>query len=135
MFKKTKGHPQVEEMVAFLGKGSDFKGVLSFEGTIRVDGKIEGDIITKDTLIVGESAEINGNINVGTIITSGRINGNINASKKAQFVAPGAFTGDLNTPALQLDEGFNFNGKCDMKNTDKIVGQIEPKKEAVLAAS
>lgn len=115
MLRKPKGHPEVEEVVAFLGKGTDFRGVLNFEGTIRVDGRLEGEVFTKDTLIVGESAEIMGNLNVGRIITSGKITGNVNCSVKAQFLAPGSLTGDVTTPVLQVEDGFYFNGRCEMK--------------------
>ncbi len=132
MFRKAKGHPEVGETVAFLGKGTDFRGVLHFEGTIRVDGRLEGEVFTKDTLIVGESADISGNINVGTIITSGKITGTIIAAGTAHFVAPGSFTGDITTPVLNVDEGFCFNGRCDMKK-DQKVAHIEPKKEAISA--
>ncbi len=132
MFKKAKGHPEVGETVAFLGKGTDFRGVLHFEGTIRVDGRLEGEVFTKDTLIVGESADITGNLNVGTIITSGRITGNIIATGMAHFVAPGSFTGDISAQTLHVDEGFCFNGKCDMKK-DQNPAQVEKKQEAVSA--
>ena len=131
MFKKAKGHPEVHEVVAFLGKGTDFRGVLHFEGTIRVDGRLEGEVFTKDTLIIGDTAEITGNLTVGTLITSGRINGNITVSAKAHFMAPGSFTGDISSPALQVDEGFAFNGRCDMKREGKVVGEIRPGGEAV----
>ena len=130
MFRKAKGHPQVEEMVAFLGKGTDFRGVLHFEDTVRIDGRLEGEVITRDTLIVGESAEVLGNISVGTLITSGKIHGNITASKKAHFIAPGSFTGDIDAPALQIDEGFSFNGRCVM---DAAKAAQEPAREAVTA--
>lgn len=130
MFKKAKGHPEVGETVAFLGKGTDFRGVLHFEGTIRVDGRLEGEVFTKDTLIVGESADITGNLNVGTIITSGRITGNIIATGAAHFVAPGSFTGDISAQILNVDEGFSFNGRCDMKK-DQKVAHLENKQEPV----
>jgi len=132
MFRKAKGHPEVGETVAFLGKGTDFRGVLHFEGTIRVDGRLEGEVFTEDTLIVGESADITGNLNVGTIITSGRITGTIVASGNAHFVAPGSFSGDITTPVLNVDEGFSFNGRCDMKKDQKVT-HLEPKKESLSA--
>jgi cytoskeletal protein CcmA (bactofilin family) len=132
MFRKAKGHPEVGETVAFLGKGTDFRGVLHFEGTIRVDGRLEGEVFTKDTLIVGEAAEIMGNLNVGNLITSGRITGTISASGSAHFVAPGSFTGDISTPVLNVDEGFTFNGRCDMQK-DQKVAHLAPRKEPVSA--
>lgn len=133
MLKKAKGHPEVEEVVAFLGKGTDFRGVLNFEGTIRVDGRLEGEVFTKDTLIVGESAEIMGNLNVGTLITSGKINGNITATVKAQLLAPGSLTGDVTTPVLNVEDGFYFNGRCEMKRDVKGQAAKETAKEAVKA--
>ena len=69
MLKKGSGSPEQAEITAFLGKGTEFKGVLSFEGTIRVDGKVEGEIVSKDTLIAGDGAFLQGEITVGTIIS------------------------------------------------------------------
>lgn len=135
MLRKPKGHPEVEEVVAFLGKGTDFRGVLRFEGTIRVDGRLEGEVFTKDTLIVGESADILGNINVGRLITSGKITGNIVATTKVQLLAPGSFNGDLITPVLNIEDGFYFNGRCEMKKESarKEGLQVVSGKEAVSA--
>lgn len=135
MLRKPKGHPEVEEVVAFLGKGTDFRGVLRFEGTIRVDGRLEGEVFTKDTLIVGESADLLGNINVGRLITSGKITGNIVATTKVQFLAPGSFSGDLITPVLHVEDGFYFNGSCEMKKESarKEGLQVVSGKEAVSA--
>ncbi|HEX9135502.1 MAG TPA: polymer-forming cytoskeletal protein, partial [Nitrospirota bacterium] len=60
MLKRGSGSPEQAEITAFLGKGTEFKGVLSFEGTIRVDGKVDGEVISKDTLIAGDGAFLQG---------------------------------------------------------------------------
>jgi len=137
MLKKAKGHPEVEEVVAFLGKGTDFRGVLKFEGTIRVDGHLEGEVVTKDTLIVGDSATIVGNLNVGTLICSGKIQGNIAATQKVHFIAPGTLNGDVATPRMMVDEGFFLNGRCEMgregRPVEKTEKAPEKKDEAVKA--
>jgi len=78
--KKEVGFGQ--EFYTFLGKGVDFKGKAKFEGTVRVDGNFEGEIIIDDTLIIGENALIKGTITGGTIVSSGRIEGVITANKK-----------------------------------------------------
>ena len=115
MLKKASGvSAEHAEITAFLGKGTEFKGVLSFEGTIRVDGRVEGEILSKDTLIVGDEAYLQGEISVGTIITSGKIVGNINASKKVHVLAPGVIEGNIKTPNLILEEGVSFDGSCEM---------------------
>ena len=115
MLKKTTGvAAEHAEITAFLGKGTEFKGVLSFEGTIRVDGKVEGEVLSKDTLIAGDEAHLQGEISVGTIISSGRITGNVNASQKVHILAPGIIEGNIKTPKLIIEEGVTFDGKCEM---------------------
>lgn len=108
------------EITAFLGKGTEFKGVLSFEGTIRVDGKVDGEVVSKDTLIAGDEAFLQGDISVGTIISSGRIAGNINASQKVHILAPGIIEGNIKTPKLIIEDGVTFDGKCEMASQKNI---------------
>jgi cytoskeletal protein CcmA (bactofilin family) len=115
MLKKGSGvSTEQAEITAFLGKGTSFKGVLSFEGTIRIDGKVEGEIVSKETLIAGDDAYLQGEITVGTIISSGKIVGNVNASKKVHILAPGTVQGNVTTPSLIIEEGVLFDGNCEM---------------------
>ena len=123
MLKKGSGTTEQGEITAFLGKGTEFKGVLSFEGTIRVDGKVEGEVVSKDTLIAGDGAFLQGEITVGTIISSGKIVGNINSSQKVHLLAPGSVQGNIKTPKLIIEEGVTFDGKCEMASEKKTVEQ------------
>jgi len=104
------------EIKAFLGEGTDFKGVLTFEGTVRIDGKMEGEIHTKDTLIVGESAVVSAEINVNTIAISGVVRGNITATGKIEIQRPGKLFGNVKTPSLRIEEGVIFEGSCSMSH-------------------
>ncbi len=123
MLKRGSGSPEQAEITAFLGKGTEFKGVLSFEGTIRVDGKVDGEVISKDTLIAGDGAFLQGEITVGTIICSGKIVGNVNASQKVHIIAPGIVQGNIKTPKLIIEEGVTFDGKSEMAGEKKAVDQ------------
>ena len=123
MLKKGSGTTEQSEISAFLGKGTEFKGVLSFEGTIRVDGKIEGEVISKDTLIAGDGAFLQGEISVGTIISSGKVVGNINASQQVHLLAPANIQGNIKTPKLIIEEGVTFDGKCEMAGEKKAAEQ------------
>ena len=114
MLKRGSGSPEQAEITAFLGKGTEFKGVLSFEGTIRVDGNVEGEVVSKDTLIAGDGALLQGEITIGTLICSGKVVGNINASLKVHVLAPANIQGNIRTPKLIIEEGVTFNGKCEM---------------------
>lgn len=102
------------EIKAFLGEGTEFKGILTFEGTVRVDGKLEGEIYTKDTLIVGESAVVGAEINVHTIVISGIVRGNVNATGKIEVHRPGKLFGNVKTPSIYIEEGVIFEGNCAM---------------------
>ena len=123
MLKKGSGVPEQSEITAFLGKGTEFKGVLSFEGTIRVDGKVDGEVISKDTLIAGDGAYLHGEITIGTLISSGKVFGNINASQKVHILAPGTIQGNIKTPRLIIEEGVLFDGKCEMASEKKASEQ------------
>ena len=103
-----------DEIIAFLGKGTEFKGIITYEGTVRIDGKVEGEVITKGTLVVGESAVIDAEIMAGTVVCGGRINGNITAATKVHLLSPAILNGSVRTPVLIVEEGVKFNGTCEM---------------------
>jgi cytoskeletal protein CcmA (bactofilin family) len=98
----------------FLGKDVVFKGVLTLEGNIRVDGRLEGELRSTGTLIVGEHAVIRGNIMAGILITSGKINGDVIASERIKILKPGIVVGDIRTPAISIEAGAFFHGLSDM---------------------
>lgn len=103
-----------ENLNAFLGEGTTFKGTLTFEGTVRIDGKLEGEIFTKDTLVIGEGAQISAAIHAGTVVVSGTVRGNVTAERRVEIHAGGELYGDITTPSLVIDEGVIFEGSCTM---------------------
>ena len=102
------------EIIAFLGKGAEFKGVITYQGTVRIDGHVEGEIITEGTVIVGDSAVINAEISAGTVISGGKISGNVTALEKIQLLPSAVLEGSLKAPVLIIEEGVRFNGSCQM---------------------
>jgi cytoskeletal protein CcmA (bactofilin family) len=98
-----------------LGKGSEFEGKLTFEGQVRIDGKFSGQVFTKDTLVIGEGARVNAEINAGTVIVNGLVEGNIRASQSIELHTPGRVKGNLETPSLSIDKGVMFEGSCKME--------------------
>ncbi len=102
------------ENFTLLAKDVDFKGVVNFDGTVRVDGRVEGEIHTTGTLIVGEHAVIKGIVSAGVLMNSGKINGTITAVEKIQILKPGVLVGDIRTPSIAIEEGSHFHGMCDM---------------------
>jgi cytoskeletal protein CcmA (bactofilin family) len=103
-----------QEDFTFLGKDVVFKGSLTLEGSVRIDGQLEGEIHSTGTLTVGEHAVIRGNIKTGVLITSGKIKGNIMASGKVMILNQGIVIGDIRTPAISIEAGAHFHGLSDM---------------------
>lgn len=123
--KKEKTPPAPRgEIKAFLGEGTDFKGILTFEGTVRIDGKLEGEVYTQDTLIIGETAVVNAEINVNTIVVSGMVRGNITSTSKVEVHRPGKVFGNVKTPSLYIEEGVIFEGSCSMAQEESKVPNI-----------
>jgi len=114
----TSGEPGAAQPVTtLLGKGSEFEGKLSFEGTVRVDGKLTGEIFTDDVLIVGEGAEVNAEVTVGSIVIQGTVRGNITAKRSVEIHSPGRVRGNINTPSLFIEKGVFFDGNCQMDSS------------------
>lgn len=108
---------QQDRINAFLGADTEFEGKLSFKGAVRIDGRLKGEILADGTLIVGETASLESNIQVSHIIISGEVRGNITASDRIEIHAPARVFGNIETPVLVIAEGVVFEGKCSMQKT------------------
>jgi cytoskeletal protein CcmA (bactofilin family) len=109
---------QPKDQNTFIAKGSEFVGKLTFEGTVRIDGKIEGEIFSKGTLVIGPGADIKAKINVDSVVISGNVKGNVTARKKVELRAPGKLYGNITTSSLMVEQGVIFEGACKMENLD-----------------
>lgn len=103
-----------EEINAFVGKGVNFKGVISYNGTVRIDGQLDGEIHTEGVLIVGEEAVIAAKITAGTVVCKGKITGDISAREKVKLRAPAVVNAGVKAPLLSMEEGVVFNGNLEM---------------------
>lgn len=107
------------EITALLGRGTHFEGKLFFEGRIRVDGSFRGEIRGDDVLVIGDGAQVVGDIEVSTcIVTGGQVEANIRARDAIELYAPSRVTGDLHAPAIFIDRGVLFEGSCKMAPLD-----------------
>jgi cytoskeletal protein CcmA (bactofilin family) len=110
---------------AFLSEGTEFKGLLTFTGTVRIDGKFEGEIITKDILVIGETAQVKAEVTVGQILVKGKLIGNINSTQKIEISTRGQVIGNIRTPALLMEEGAILEGQCEMVRREAEKPQFE----------
>src|SRR5262245_2232019 len=128
MFEREREKAHLDETgatSAFLGKGSRVTGKLAFEGTVRIEGHVEGEIAAQDTLIIGESAVVNATINGAAVIVHGRVTGDVTARKRLEIRAPGKLVGNISTPSLVIHEGVIFEGQCTMSSTAPEAQRVE----------
>ncbi|MFY4728065.1 bactofilin family protein [Nitrospira sp. BLG_2] len=110
-----KSGPTLPDEVAFVGKDVEFKGVITYSGTVRVDGSLEGEIHTDGGLLVGPEAVLKAKVTAGTVVCRGTIHGDIQAKDQIVLCAPAVVQGSLTTPVLSIEEGVVFNGTLEMK--------------------
>jgi cytoskeletal protein CcmA (bactofilin family) len=104
------------EITTLLGRGATFEGKLTFEGTVRIDGRFKGEVFSDDTLVIGEGAQVEAQIDIGEVIVQGTVIGNIQAKRSIEIHAPGRVKGDVHTPVLQIDKGVIFEGRSFMES-------------------
>jgi cytoskeletal protein CcmA (bactofilin family) len=111
----SKGGSILPDEVAFVGKDVEFKGVITYSGTVRIDGALEGEIHTDGGLLVGPEAVLKAKVSAGTVVCQGTIHGDIHAKDQIVLRAPAVVEGSLITPVLSMEEGVVFNGTLEMK--------------------
>lgn len=122
------------ELSAVLGRGSSFEGKLTFEGTVRIEGRFAGEIHAADTLVVGKGADVRAEISAGTVIVSGgQVIGNIQAKNGIELEREGRIRGNIQTPSLKIEKGAVFEGGSKMENLEQ--GAQRAKEPAAAAGS
>lgn len=108
---RTPGEPS---RVSRLGEGIAIKGKIEGSETLRLDGRLEGEIDLKADLIIGPSAEVHARVHARTISIEGRVDGDISADQKIDLIRTARVEGTLKAPAISVAEGASFEGKIDM---------------------
>jgi cytoskeletal protein CcmA (bactofilin family) len=102
------------DISAFVGKGVEFKGTISYSGTVRIDGYLDGEIHTDGVLLIGEEAVIQAKITAGTIVCKGKVTGDVVAKECIKLRAPAVMNGSVKAPVLSMEDGVLFNGALEM---------------------
>ena len=129
MFERDKTRPEeTGGTTAFLGKGARIVGKLTFEGSVRIEGQIEGEITCQDTLTIGEGAVVKAKINGTSVVVHGQVTGDITVRTRLELRAPSKVVGNISTPNLVIHEGAVFEGQCTMGGTGAGATAGEPKR-------
>ena len=112
----TTSNLPASEITALLGRGTSFEGSLLFDGRVRVDGAFCGRIRSENTLIIGDGADVDAEIDVANvIIKGGNVRGNIRARSSIELYVPARVTASLTSPSIFIDKGVHFEGTCRME--------------------
>lgn len=133
--KRTKPGQDFGEIRAFLGEGTSFIGSLQFDGAVRLDGRFEGDVSGNDLLIIGPAASVRAEIQVGSLVVGGRLEGNVVARKRVELLGTARVTGTIKTPSLVVSDGAILNGMCEMRREEAKVVHLDQKREEELKGS
>ncbi len=103
-----------EELNGFMDEGTEFLGELRFRHTFRVDGRLRGRIVSDNTLVVGESARVEADIDCGVVSIRGLVVGRVQGRQRIELLAGARVKGTLVAPKLVIEDGAVFEGDCEM---------------------
>ena len=103
-----------KEVVAFFGVGVECIGEIWYEGNVQIDGRLEGTVHTKGTLVIGDRAVVKAKIEAGTVICKGKIQGEVVAKESIKLLSPGLIDGTMSAPRLSVENGGVLNGRVSM---------------------
>lgn len=136
MLKKTSNTKNVskatETVDTLIGINTVLQGDLEFTGGLRIDGRIAGNVKSVDnnngTLVLSESAVVDGNISVPHVIVNGTVNGNIVASERVELQTKAVIKGDVSYRAIEMALGASVNGAlvCDSSASAMGVSSKKP---------
>jgi cytoskeletal protein CcmA (bactofilin family) len=102
--------------LSLVGVKTTIEGKVSTEGSIRIDGRLVGDVLAKASAVVGATGVIEGSVKARNVSVEGKVNGSIAAAEKVLLGAKSVMRGEVRASRLVVDEGAIFDGECAMSS-------------------
>ncbi len=106
---------KIGDLNTLIGKGTVIEGNLNVQHSLRVDGKVKGNIQSTDSIIIGKDGVVEGEVRVKNAVIGGKVKGKMIASGKITLEGTAEFLGELKAAKLVIDEGAVFDGTSKMK--------------------
>jgi cytoskeletal protein CcmA (bactofilin family) len=106
--------PTKEEFATVIGPDAQFKGELTFQGGVRIDGQFEGTIQSAGKVFVSKAGKLKAEVKAGSIALEGHVEGNVAAEDRVELRATAQLRGDLKASKLLVVEGATFIGRCEV---------------------
>ena len=100
------------DLRAFIDEGAEIEGKFVFSGVVMLNGKISGEIVSSDTVIVGEKGCVNAELRSHVVIVSGEVLGNVVAGHRVELRPTARVTGNVEAPVIVMEAGARFDGHC-----------------------
>ncbi len=112
--KSSKSSAKVTDFSTCIAEGSEIEGKFTFSGTAILNGRLRGEIVSNDSLVIGEKGVVNASIRAGIVRIAGELVGDVNASDRVELMDRSRVYGDMNAPIVIINEGALFEGQCRM---------------------
>lgn len=116
--KDDKKGREAEDVVSIVGPGMTITGDCETEGTLRVEGKVEGTIRSKKAVVIGEDGEVVGDVHTQDAVVAGRVEGSIVAESRIELQESARIKGDIRCRRVKLEEGGFVDGRIEMGGTE-----------------
>ena len=108
-------------MMSLLSHGTKFNGNIESSAAMRIDGEVDGDIISTDKLVTGINSIINGSVEAAEVVIGGMICGSVKAKKTLLLQSTGKVEGDIYAREIEIEKGGFFKGECDMREASPTI--------------
>jgi cytoskeletal protein CcmA (bactofilin family) len=117
-----------EAIASVIGEDMNVVGHLSSNASIKIDGKVTGNISSEKLIIVGEKAEVKGDLKSKNVIVLGMLHGSVNAAE-VQIKKSGVINGDISVQAIEIEMGGRYNGKLMMNAEQREMHERQKARE------
>ena len=124
--KSGRASAKASDLTAFVDEGSEIEGKYTFSGTVMLNGRFRGEIVSNDSLIIGEKGVVNASIRAGVVLINGEVVGNVNASERVELRGNARVYGDVEAPVVVIEEGVLFEGHCRMTKARPVEVVAQP---------
>ena len=122
--------PESASELNLIGAGTVLEGKLKSPSSVRIDGRVVGEVVAAQSIAVGPSGDVDGNISAKNISVGGKVKGAMIAQEKLVLESKAAVRGDIRAAKLVIDEGAVFDGKCSMSEAKPMPNLVELKPES-----
>src|SRR3989454_12142457 len=110
--KSSKRPTKGSDLTAFIDEGSEIEGKYSFTGTVMINGRFRGEIVSSDSLIIGQKGVVNATVRAGLVLINGEVVGNVSASDRVELHGTARDCGHAEARVVVGEEGVLFDGHC-----------------------